>query len=376
MLTPLRWVFALGLSGLPLLVAWLAGRFATRLYGLRKARVFGFFAIAVPFGALTAFASAWTRSFLELDPRLIEHARPLLGFHILLEAPVLETVKALLIWRAYRRGLFSSPRVGALHAALVGAGFSLGELALELFRPSHPLAFPDARLAFLVPGHVFFSMGWAVLLHRGGRDRFFGFVWLLLTAFHGFYRDVALERPPGFLALLVPLLLLMALSAWFFLVRLRGAATVSERLETDGPQALLEAFRPRRRQSSVLWIALGSLVTLGVTLSFLALSVFVGNRLGADFSLLDEGSLTRFGPLSLLGLALLAAFPFSAFLVARASAARSVVEPAWSTAGAVILVLVLFSVSEPSAVIVAVALAPVAFVLGCLGAWAGLDAPD
>lgn len=373
---PWRIVGFLGLCAFPILLAWLTGRLATRRYGLRVTRALGFFVVAIPFGALLAFASERARSFMELDPRLIEHARTLLGFHILLEAPLLETLKALLIWRAYRRGIFASARVGAVHAALVATGFALGEMGLELVRSSHPLPLLGLRLAFLVPAHVLFSVGWAALLHRGGRDRFFGFVWLLLTAFHGFYRDVALERPLGFLALLVPLLILMTFSAWFFLFRFRMAPAISERFEADGPQLVLDALRPRRQRLSVLWILLGSLVTLGVTLSFLALSVFVGNRLGADFSLLDEASLTRFGPLALLGLALLGAFPFSAFLIARASAARSVVEPAWSTAAAVLLVVVLFSVSEPSAVIVAVALGPVAFVLGCLGAWAGLDSSD
>jgi len=373
---PWRVLGGVGLCAFPVLVAWLTGRLATRRFGFAASRALGFFLVAVPFGALLALASQLARSSMELDPRFIEHTRTLLGFHILLEAPLIETVKALLIWRAYRRGIFASARVGAVHAALVGTGFALGEIALELSRSSHPLPLAELRLLFLVPGHVLFSVGWATLLHRGGRDRFFGFVWLLLVAFHGFYRDVALERPSGFLALLVPLLILMTLSAWFFLFRFRMVQATSQRFETDGPQLLFEALRPRRRRWSVLWILLGSLVTLGVTLFFLALSVFVGNRLGADFSLLDEGSLTRFGPLSLLGLALLGAFPFSAFLIARASAARSVVEPAWSTAAAVLLVVVLFSVSEPSAVIVAVALGPVAFVLGCLGAWAGLDSSD
>jgi hypothetical protein len=361
------------LSFLPIAIGLGLSILAVRRRYLVPSRAFGLFAAAAVLGGLCAWASAAVRGRLGLDPRLVEVAPTLLGFHILLEAPVIETAKAIVVWRAYRRGLLSSVRVGAIHGALVGAGFAFGELGRELWRASHSLPMSEARLALAVFGHVSFAMCWAALLRRSGRDRFFGVVWLGLAAGHGFFRDVVFERPAGQLSLTLPLVPLMALLGWLLIFRSAARPLLSERFETEGSQALFDALMPKRSRASFLWIVFGSLVTLGVTLTFLAASVFLGNRLGADFSLLDEGSLTRAEPLLLLGAALLAAFPFSAFLVARASAARSVVEPAWSTAAAVILVLVFFSVTEPGAVIVALALAPVAFVLGCLGAWAGVD---
>jgi hypothetical protein len=363
------------------LLIYLRGRKSRHFRARRAVFLFG---VAGLLGAMLAWASAMARLRLALDPRLIEVASTLLGFHILVEAPCIETSKAILVWRAYRRGFLSSVRVGAMHGALVGAGFALGEIGREFYQSSHPLPFLEVRLALCIIGHVFFSAGWAALLSRGGRDRFFGVLWLILTAFHGLFRHVVFERPASQLALLLPLVLLMGGVIWlttlrpssrpFVSSRFESArAFMSERFEVDGPEALVEALNPARRRSSFLWIVFGSLVTLGVTLTFLTAVVLIGNRLGADFSLLDDASLTRIEPLLLLGGALLLAFPFSAFLVARASAAESVVEPAWATALAVILVLVLFSVTEPSAVIVALALAPVAFVLGCVGAWAGVD---
>jgi hypothetical protein len=68
----------------------------------------------------------------------------------------------------------------------------------------------------------------------------------------------------------------------------------------------------------------------------------------------------------------LAAFPVAAYLVARASATRSVLEPAISAGVAIAGSLVLLGVASPVAGVFALALAPVAFGLACAGAWFGM----
>jgi hypothetical protein len=120
------------------------------------------------------------------------------------------------------------------------------------------------------------------------------------------------------------------------------------------------------------WIVIGAFVNLGVTLVFLATAVYLGHRYDVDFALADEAGTEGIMPIAILGVALLSSFPVSGFLIARASGALSVLEPAWATGASIILVLALFSVTEPTALVIAVGVAPVGFLLACLGAWFGL----
>jgi hypothetical protein len=133
-----------------------------------------------------------------------------------------------------------------------------------------------------------------------------------------------------------------------------------------------QALKRSDRPLMLHWIAIGALVTLGVTLSLLALAVYLGHRVGIDFALADEADVRSSGPLVLLGIAVLAAFPFAGYLVARASAATSVLEPAMGAGVAIVMVLLTLSATAPVAVIFALAVAPVAFVLACGGAWFGV----
>src|SRR5690606_2113583 len=112
---------------------------------------------------------------------------------------------------------------------------------------------------------------------------------------------------------------------------------------------------------------------LGMTLCFLAAAVFLGHRYGVDFSQAEAAGFEGILPVALLGGALLAAFPVSAYLIARASRAVSVLEPAWATGASIFAVIALFSVTEPTALVIAMGVAPVGFTLACAGAWFGLE---
>jgi hypothetical protein len=122
----------------------------------------------------------------------------------------------------------------------------------------------------------------------------------------------------------------------------------------------------------VHWIILGTLVTLGVMIVALAAAVYVGHRVGLDFALADEGDVRSIAPLALLGVGFLTAFPIAGYLVARASAASSVLEPALGAGLALVAVVAFFSMAAPVSVVFALAVAPVAFALACGGAWFGL----
>ena len=78
-------------------------------------------------------------------------------------------------------------------------------------------------------------------------------------------------------------------------------------------------------------------------------------------------------PLVLLGTSVLLAFPLSGFLMARASSALTVLEPALATLATMAVLVVISSLTAPVAVLFALAVAPVAVGLACGGAWIGLE---
>jgi hypothetical protein len=106
-----------------------------------------------------------------------------------------------------------------------------------------------------------------------------------------------------------------------------------------------------------------------------AFAIYAGRRLGVDFAAIDraESTSAAAAPLLLLACAVLAAFPISGYLVARASASDGVLEPALSAAVAIVAVLVMLGLAAPVALVLALSFAPIAFALACGGAWVGLS---
>jgi hypothetical protein len=133
-----------------------------------------------------------------------------------------------------------------------------------------------------------------------------------------------------------------------------------------------DALKRAERPVMFRWIMLGALVTMGVIIACVVGSVYAGWRWGIDFGAVDEGEVTGMAPLVFIGLGVLFAFPVSGFLIARASAAESVLEPALSAAVAIAGTLVMLGLAEPVALVFAVAFAPIAFGLACVGAWVGI----
>ena len=123
----------------------------------------------------------------------------------------------------------------------------------------------------------------------------------------------------------------------------------------------------------VHWIILGAFVNVGVVIAALALAVYVGHQINVDFASADEADFRSNGPILLMGLAIVSAFPVAGYLVARASGTSSVLEPAMAAALAIAAAVVLLFLTAPLAVIFALAAAPVAFGLACGGAWFGLS---
>jgi hypothetical protein len=85
----------------------------------------------------------------------------------------------------------------------------------------------------------------------------------------------------------------------------------------------------------------------------------------------DESDVTTTGPVALLGSGLLAAFPVSGYLIAKASSLHTLLEPALATALALILTMAALGAAAPVALVFALAFSPIALGLAIAGAWVG-----
>jgi hypothetical protein len=187
---------------------------------------------------------------------------------------------------------------------------------------------------------------------------------------HGLYDHILWGRGPGFLVALIPMLLFMGLGAF---MALRAEGGPESELEPPSIEAVRARLVQRERPLMVRWIVIGAFVTMGLIVVLVAASVVAGNRLGVDFALADESDVRSSGPLVLLGMAVLAAFPISGYVVARASSGQGLLEPALAAMLTVGLLVFMLWLAAPIGVLFALAVAPIALGLACGGAWIGLE---
>jgi hypothetical protein len=138
--------------------------------------------------------------------------------------------------------------------------------------------------------------------------------------------------------------------------------------------SLQEAFRRREKPVTLRWMGFGVLVTSGMVSLALVASVMLGRELGIDFAVVDQvdAGARALPPLALLATGGLAAFPIAGYLLARASGTRTVLEPALAASLTIVLAMIVVGMADPTAIVFAIAFAPVAFALSCIGAWFGL----
>lgn len=74
-----------------------------------------------------------------------------------------------------------------------------------------------------------------------------------------------------------------------------------------------------------------------------------------------------------MGTFVLASFAVAGYMVALASDADSVFEPGMGALVAIVVVVALLLTTAPVGVVLALAIAPLAFGLACIGAWFGLQ---
>jgi hypothetical protein len=299
----------------------------------------------------------------------------------LLVAPLEEALKVVFTWPAQVSKRLDGPGLGVTFAVCVALGFGAAE-TVHFILGSELTVLRVIRALTGLPAHAFCAGMWGYALgHRvrsGGR--WFGPAWVFAVLTHALYDHIVFGRGPGLLNIALPMLGAMALVTWSALrdiARFQGDGRISRSLHIPAPPSLRTVRNALRRTEEPLmlrWIVAGAFVNVGMVVVCLAVAVFVARRFGIDLSLADESDMRSNGPLMLLGGAILPAFPIAGYLIARASGAHGVLEPAFAAGLAIGGAVALLSVTAPPAVIFAIAIAPIAFGLACGGAWFGIEA--
>ena len=338
------------------------------------------------YGALLIETKAAALTGLGLETRIAGETAALV-FTFGLAAPLREAAKVAAMWGAYRSRHFDEAYDGLVYPAAAALGFAAVENALQLRASTGGVGVAFLRAGLALPAHVFFACAWGYALGRARlvhSNRVFPLAWLASTATHALYLHFVYGRGPGAIVAAAPLLLAMALITWIAARDLRKrddrAPPTSRlrfsRLSMEVPQPpsfkAVRAALSRADQPILLsWIIMGALTTVGAMILGVAAAVALGHYARVDFAAVDERDLGTTAPVALLGLGLLASFPVSGYLVARASGARTLLEPAFATGIALVLAVVAFGALAPTALVFAVAFTPIAFALACLGAWVG-----
>ena len=301
-------------------------------------------------------------------------------------APVQEAGKVAAAWPALLFKLVDEPYDGVVYAAASSLGFAAVEGGMIL--REHPTGgIWVARTLLALPSHVFFACIWGYALGRAKQSKLrlsvFPLAFATAIAARGLYAYLVYDRGPGALVGVTPLLAAMGVVAWIMgrdlrerHERLVGAGPPSSRasrlsLVAQPPSlatvraALSRADRPM----SIRWILYGALVTLGAMWAGLAAGVGAARLLHIDLSTVDENDVGAAAPALLLLVCLLASFPTSGWLVARAARAQTLLEPALAAGLALAITVVALGLAAPFAVAFGLALAPIAWVLSCAGAW-------
>ncbi len=389
-----QWVVAVVGGALPLaLFAFGVGRSSyLRMLWASWLSVIGLAALSVlPMTLVMRLLERWA----EIDPDTGTGGKvTLLLYTLLVVAPLemgLVTLSVLPLWRMrrirMRAGLARAleTREGVAFAIAAALGFTTTTNFVYLLE--HGVGWMSvARAALWLVTFTLLCGLWGYVLGRyavrGMRSKRFSSAWVSATIFAAVCDQMIFRRDVMALMAVLPLVFSMLVVSWIVWRDIRGTdATSSGRLSSlfsAGPApslaAIREAFRQQDRPVTLRWITFGALVTTGMITTGIAASVFIGHRVGLDFSAVDRDDLgtDAMAALAFIGAGVLAAFPSSGYLLARASGTRSVLEPAMAASLAMVLVLVFMGMLAPTSLVFAIAFAPIAFVLSCIGAWVGL----
>ena len=388
----LRWLF---LSVVPALLAAYAVWWSDARREPWKPVVGTFFlgvVFAVPAFYIQEKASSWTG--LDVRTSVAGDAGALL-FQLALVSPMRELAKVAAAWPAFRSRHFDEPFDGVVYAATAALGFAVYDSGWHLHR--HPAGGAWlVRILLALPAHVFFASLWGYALGRSrqreaprralpddlarGDARSRPLRALRVWPRHGRPGRARPHAPRDGRGLVArgsrssrPRRSLLAGPLLRFVVRWPPLGHELSPPTSSRPSLRAVRDALQRADAPIMgrWIVLGTLVTLGAMITGLSASIAFGHYAHVNFAAVNEHDLSTTAPVALLGAGLLAAFPVSGFLVARASGLPTLLEPALAAALAIAATLVLLGLAAPIAMVFALAFSPIAFALACAGAWVG-----
>jgi RsiW-degrading membrane proteinase PrsW (M82 family) len=316
-----------------------------------------------------------------------------LVFLFLVVAPTQEAGKVAAAWPAFLSKHFDEPYDGVVYSAAAALGFAAVENGFVLH--AHPTgAIWFARAILALPAHVFFACLWGYALGRAKQSKvtipIFPPAFVMAIVAHGLYQHFVYGRGPGALFAVTPLLAMMGVVAWLLSRDLRQRGNRPSRVPSPygGRLSRLSAVSQPPSLSAVRaalthgegepvkvgWVLFGALVTIGAMVVGLAAGVLAARAMRIDLSTVDEHDVGAAAPVLLLGVGLLASFPTSGWLIARAAGVRTLLEPALASVLALVVTLVCLGLAAPFTVVFALAVSPIAWILSCFGAWIGREA--
>jgi RsiW-degrading membrane proteinase PrsW (M82 family) len=314
-----------------------------------------------------------------------------LVFLFFVVAPTQEAGKVAAAWPAFLSKHFDEPYDGVVYASASALGYAAVENGYVLH--AHPTGgIWIARALVSLPAHVFFACLWGYALGRAKRIKtrvpVFPPAFLAAIVAHGLYAHFVYGRGPGALLAVTPLLGVMGFVVWFLGRDLRARGERPSRIPSSGSRlsrlsmmaqppslsAVRSALSRAEEPVKIRWVLFGSLVTIGAMIVGLGGGVVAARLMHVDLSLVDEHNVEDAAPVMLLGVGLLASFPTSGWLVARAAGVRTLLEPALACVLALVVTLVALGFAAPFTVVFALALSPIAWILSCVGAWVGREA--
>jgi len=314
-----------------------------------------------------------------------------LVFLFFVVAPTQEAGKVAAAWPAFVSKHFDEPYDGVVYSAASALGFAAVENGFVLH--AHPSgAIWIARALVALPAHVFFAGIWGYALGRAKQSKLripiFPPAFIASIVAHGLYAHFVYGRGPGALLAVTPLLAVMGVIVWLLGRDLRERGERASRTPSVSSSRLsrlsaatqppsLSAVRLALSRADepvkVRWVLFGALVTVGAMIMGLVGGIVAARLLGVDLAVVDEHDVGTAAPVLLLGIGLLASFPTSGWLIARAARVHTLLEPALATVLALAVTVVCLGFAAPFSVVFVLALSPIAWVLSCFGAWIGRE---
>ncbi|MGE5784279.1 MAG: hypothetical protein ACM3ZE_06795 [Myxococcales bacterium] len=300
---------------------------------------------------------------------------------MLVVAPIEQLTVTVVVWPLYR----------ARRLEHVGAAISAGVIAACGFGVVQAVETMLSAASFWMLLHVVavfftrvFCVGvWASFLaaSRASTRRLFPLIWLGATALEGVLRYFQNLRGLAWqVTAALPLLLALLSALWYVRTNYSALRAVPVRhsrlgilVDPHGIGTVRASWQHAHRPALLHWIVGGAFVCFGANIVGLALGIVTAHTMHIDLSRVNETATGAMAPLALLGTAVLVSYPLAGYLTAKASAADSVFEPGVAALISITALAVLLSFTAPLTLVLAIALAPVAFGLACLGAWLGLS---